>query len=203
MAGSAADGMPFDSGPVRASTVPRCDAEFLARKRHLSTRKFLASLVANWRVVTLGAMLVSMSTSFFYLITVYTPTFGRSVLRLSEHESLTLTMTVGVSNFLWLPLMGAVSDRVGRRPLLFGSAILTLATIPTRRCAWLDRHGFILPAAGVELWMSALYGTYNAAMVVYLTELIPAEVRASDSRSPTARRPSYSAASTAKPSVLI
>jgi hypothetical protein len=26
--------------------------------------------------------------------------------------------------------------------------------------------------------MSALYGTYNAAMVVYLTELIPAEVRA-------------------------
>jgi MFS family permease len=152
-------------------------AEFLARKRHLSTREVLTSLVANWRLVTLGAMLVSMSTSFFYLITVYTPTFGRSVLRLSVHESLTVTMTVGVSNFLWLPLMGAVSDRVGRRPLLLGPAILTLATIYPA-LAWLGGAASFSRLLGVELWMSALYGTYNAAMVVYLTELIPAEVRA-------------------------
>jgi MHS family citrate/tricarballylate:H+ symporter-like MFS transporter len=46
--------------------------------------------VTNWRLVTLGAMLASMSTSFFYLITVYTPTFGRSVLRLPDLESLTV-----------------------------------------------------------------------------------------------------------------
>ena len=152
-------------------------AEFLARKRQLSTREVLTSVAANWRLVTLGAMLVSMSTSFFYLITVYTPTFGRSVLRLSDHASLTVTMTIGFSNFLWLPLMGAVSDRVGRRPLLLGSAILTLATIYPA-LAWLAGAASFSRLLGVELWMSALYGTYNAAMVVYLTELIPAEVRA-------------------------
>src|SRR5262249_22426899 len=31
----------------------------------------------------------------------------------------------------------------------------------------------------VELWLSFLYGSYNGAMVVYLTEIMPAEVRAS------------------------
>src|SRR6266581_8582150 len=46
--------------------------EFLARKHHVSTRDVLRSLVANWRVVALAAMLIAMSTSCFYLITAYT-----------------------------------------------------------------------------------------------------------------------------------
>ena len=29
----------------------------------------------------------------------------------------------------------------------------------------------------VELWLSFLYGSYNGAMVVYLTEIMPADVR--------------------------
>jgi MFS transporter, MHS family, citrate/tricarballylate:H+ symporter len=31
----------------------------------------------------------------------------------------------------------------------------------------------------VELWLSALYASYNLAMVVYLSEIVPAQVRAS------------------------
>ena len=31
----------------------------------------------------------------------------------------------------------------------------------------------------VELWLSFLYGSYNGAMIVYLTEMMPAEARAS------------------------
>jgi MHS family citrate/tricarballylate:H+ symporter-like MFS transporter len=30
----------------------------------------------------------------------------------------------------------------------------------------------------VELWLSFIFGSYNGAMVVYLTEIMPAEVRA-------------------------
>jgi MFS family permease len=152
--------------------------EFLSRKRHLSTSDILRSLAANWRVVGVATMLVAMSTSSFYLITAYTPTFGRSVLHLADVDNLIVTVCAGVSNFLWLPIMGALSDRVGRRPVLFCSTVLVLLTAYPA-LLWLTAAASFSRLLSVELWLSFLYASYNAAMVVYLTELIPGEVRAS------------------------
>ena len=71
-------------------------------------------------------MLVVMTTVSFYAITVYTPTFGKSVLKLTTTDSLIVTFCVGLSNFIWLPVMGALSDRVGRKPILMVFSALTL-----------------------------------------------------------------------------
>jgi hypothetical protein len=65
---------------------------------------------------------------------------------------------------------------VGRRPLLFTFTALTLATAyPTMR--WLTSDPSFLHLLAVELWLSFLYASYNGAMVVYLTEIMPPEVR--------------------------
>jgi MFS family permease len=123
-------------------------------------------------------MLIAMSTSCFYLITAYTPTFGRTVLRLAEMDNLTVTVCTGVSNFAWLPVMGALSDRIGRRPMLYGcTALVLLSAYPA--LLWLTAAPSFSRLLCTELWLSFLYGSYNAAMVVYLTELMPAGVRAS------------------------
>ena len=53
-------------------------------------------------------MMVIMTTVSFYLITVYTPTFGKSVLKLSAADGLIVTICVGLSNFIWLPIMGVI-----------------------------------------------------------------------------------------------
>src|SRR5690349_1169 len=58
--------------------------EFQQRKHHPSTREIFASLARNWQIVLLGMLLVVMTTVSFYAITVYTPTFGKSVLKLSD-----------------------------------------------------------------------------------------------------------------------
>ncbi|MGU8127949.1 hypothetical protein ACLXAZ_33330, partial [Escherichia coli] len=42
--------------------------------------------------------------------------------------SLLVTMCIGLSNFIWLPVMGAFSDRIGRKPLLLGASALALLT---------------------------------------------------------------------------
>jgi MFS family permease len=152
--------------------------EFLARKRHFTTREIFFSLAANWRVVGLATMLIAMSTSCFYLITAYTPTFGRSVLHLADRDNLVVTACTGISNFLWLPVMGALSDRVGRRPMLFASTLLVLSTVYPA-LLWLTAAPSFTRLLFVELWLSFLYASYNGPMVVYLTELIPAAVRAS------------------------
>lgn len=69
-----------------------------------------------------------MTTTTFYFITVYTPTYGRAVLHLSARDSPVVTMLVGISNFIWLPIGGAISDRIGRRPVLMGITVLALIT---------------------------------------------------------------------------
>ena len=58
--------------------------DFLERKRHPPTREILAAVAANWRLVMLGTMLVTMTTVSFYTITAYTPTFGTKVLHLGR-----------------------------------------------------------------------------------------------------------------------
>ena len=150
--------------------------EFLARRHRPGTGEIFATILRNWTVVLGGMMLVVMTTVSFYLITVYTPTFGRSVLKLSELDSLIVTGCVGVSNFFWLPVMGALSDRTGRRPLLIGFTALTLLTAYPA-IAWLVAEPSFGRMLGVELWLSFLYASYNGAMVVALTELVPVEVR--------------------------
>jgi metabolite-proton symporter len=151
---------------------------FASRRTHPTVKQILASVAANWRLVGLGMLLVSMTTASFYMITAYTPTFGKSVLHLAPTDALVVTLCVGISNLIWLPLGGALSDRIGRRPLLIATTVLTLLTAYPAM-SWLVSAPSFGNLLMVELWLSLLYGFYNGAMVVFLTEIMPVEVRAS------------------------
>src|SRR5262249_39554689 len=97
-------------------------------------------------------------------------------LKLTSTESLLVTLCVGISNVFWLPVMGAVSDRLGRQPLLIAFTILMLASAyPV--LSWLVASPSFERLLVVELWLSFLYGSYNGAMIVALTEIIPAHLR--------------------------
>jgi MHS family citrate/tricarballylate:H+ symporter-like MFS transporter len=150
--------------------------EFLARKHRPNVREIFNSMITNWGIVIAGMLLVVMTTVSFYLITVYTPTFGMKVLKLSAVDSLLVTFCVGISNFFWLPVMGALSDRIGRRPILIFFTLLTIVTAYPA-LAWLVAAPSFPKMLMVELWLSFLYGSYNGAMVVALTEVMPVAVR--------------------------
>jgi MFS family permease len=152
--------------------------EFLARKRRPSISEILHSLESNWAIILVGTFMVTMTTVSFYMITAYTPTFGSSVLRLSSLDSLVVTLCVGASNLFWLPIMGALSDRVGRRPLLVACTILMLITAYPAML-WLVKEPSFARLLTVELWLSFIFASYNGAMVVFLTEIMPADVRTS------------------------
>lgn len=149
---------------------------FLAKKHHPSFKEILQSLVLNWQLVLAGMMLIVMTTVSFYLITVYTPTFGKSVLKLTIVDSLIVTFAVGISNFFWLPIMGALSDRIGRWPIMGLFSALTLITAYPI-LSWLVGSPSFEHMLAVELWLSFLYGSYNGATVVALTEIIPSNIR--------------------------
>ena len=149
---------------------------FRSRPRHPAMGEVIATVLANWRLVLIGMLMVVMTTVSFYLITAYTPTFGRNELHLDATSVLVVTLCVGASNLFWLPVMGAVSDRVGRVPLLIGFTTLALLTAYPAMM-WLVGAPSFAHLLAVELWLSFLYGSYNGAMVVYLTEIMPEDVR--------------------------
>lgn len=150
---------------------------FEARERKLDLGEIARGLWRGRARVLAGMALVLMTTVSFYMITAYTPTFGK-LLHLPERATLWITAGVGASNLLWLPLMGALSDRIGRKPILVACTVLAiLSAYPAM--AWLAAAPSVGKLIVVELWLSAIYASYNSAMVVYLTDIVPPAVRAS------------------------
>ncbi|HEX6894110.1 MAG TPA: tricarballylate/proton symporter TcuC, partial [Bryobacteraceae bacterium] len=150
--------------------------DFRSRSHHPTMSSVIRTLGTEWRLVGLGMLLATMVTVSFYLITAYTPTFGSAVLHLTSKASLAVTLCVGVSNFVWVPVAGALSDRIGRRALLFACTILTLLTAYPA-LLWLVSAPSFFRLLAVELWLSMMFGGYSGALVVFMTEMMPVPVR--------------------------
>ena len=150
--------------------------EFLARKHRPQPGEVFRSLLANWQIVVLGTMMATMTTVSFYFITAYTPTFGSVVLGLDATSNMIVMLCVGLTNFILLPTMGALSDRIGRRPLLIACSLLSAVTAYPA-LAWLVSAPSFSRLLVVELWLAVVYAGYNGAMIVYLTEIVPVHVR--------------------------
>src|SRR6266700_1214103 len=146
--------------------------EFLAMKKHPTASEVFASAVANWRIVVLGMMIAILTTTTFYFVTVYTPTFGKNVLKLSTADALLVTVLVAVGNFIWNPVGGALSDRSGRKPVLLGIAALSLVTAyPALH--WLVADPSFGKMLAVEMLFSFYFGVYSGTMLGALVEIVP------------------------------
>jgi MFS family permease len=149
---------------------------FAAQRERPTFTDVWATVARNWPVVVLGMMLATLTTVTFYMITNYTPTFGTEVLHLSTLAAFTVTLCVGVSNLVLLPVMGAVGDRIGRGRLLIAATLAALLT-GYGAMRWLAAEPSFGRLLAVELWFSLIFASYNGAMVAFLTEVMPPTVR--------------------------
>jgi MFS family permease len=149
---------------------------FVARTERPTLAQVYRTVAANWGLVIRGTVVAVMTTVFFYMITAYTPTYGAKVLNLSPRDSLVVTLCVGLANFILLPTWGAVSDRIGRLPLLIGAALVALVSgYPLMH--WLVGDPSFGRLLTVQLTFAVVYAAYNGAMIVFVTEIMPAKVR--------------------------
>jgi MFS family permease len=149
---------------------------FETRKLTPTTRQIFTSLRENRSKIGGAIMLVTLTAVMFNLITAYTPTYGQSVLKLPAIDTFIVTMGVGLTNFIMLPLVGALSDRIGRRPVLTTCAALVILTAYPAMY-WLIQAPSFSRLLTVELWYAMIYGSYQGGMVVALTEIMPAHIR--------------------------
>ncbi|SIO19038.1 MFS transporter, MHS family, citrate/tricarballylate:H+ symporter [Bradyrhizobium erythrophlei] len=149
--------------------------EFLKMKKHPTANEVFASAIANWRIVVLGMMIAVLTTTTFYFITVYAPGFGKE-LKLSASDTLLVTLLVAVTNFIWNPVGGAVSDRLGRKPVLVTIATLSFLTAyPALH--WLAAAPTFGKLLAVQMMFSFYFGVYSGTMLGCLVEIVPAHVR--------------------------
>src|ERR687893_897941 len=112
----------------------------------------------------------------FYILTVFVLAYGEDELGLSKGTMLTGVIIAAAIGLFTVPLWGALSDQVGRRPLyLAGAVITTLWAFPlfglidteTPVLIWLSI------AVGVNLGHDLMYGPQAA----YFSELFGTRVR--------------------------
>jgi MHS family citrate/tricarballylate:H+ symporter-like MFS transporter len=149
--------------------------EFLSMKKHPTTKEVFSSAAVNWKIIVLGMMLAAMTTVTFYFVTVYTPAFGKE-LNLTAQDSLLVTLMVAVTNFIWNPIGGALSDRIGRRPVLLAIAGLSFVTAYPA-LLWLTAAPTFGKLLAVEMMLSCYFGVYSGTMLGALVEIVPAHVR--------------------------
>jgi metabolite-proton symporter len=141
-----------------------------------SSGETFSLLLKNWQRIVIGMLLTILTTTAFYLITAYTPTFAQRAIHLSPTQSMVVTLCVGFSNFIWVPVGGMLSDRVGRRSMLIAlPAIFLLTAYPAMY--WLVSAASMERLMAVELWFSVLFGLYNGAMIPFVVDLMPQKIR--------------------------
>ena len=137
----------------------------------------MRELLRHPREIALVVGLTLGGTLAFYTYTVFMPKFLVNSVGLSRDQA---TLISGVSLFLYMllqPVLGAVSDRVGRRPVLMGFGVLgTLCTVPLFSALGRTREAF--PAFLLVMAALVIVSGYTSINAVVKAELFPARIRA-------------------------
>lgn len=154
------------------------ESEAFEKEKITQKRKgTLKELLKHPKAIATVAGLTLGGTLMFYTYTTYMQKFLVNTVGLTKNESTLLTFSSLLIFALIQPLFGALSDRIGRRPLLIGFGIGgTLFTIPLMTVLSHTNNLWII----FSILMCALIivSGYTSINAVVKAELFPVEVRA-------------------------
>jgi MHS family proline/betaine transporter-like MFS transporter len=131
----------------------------------------------HWRTMLQISGLNVLNAVGFYTAFVFVVTYMEKVSQLSTETALDINTLNMVVLVLVLPLAGALSDRVGRKPLLLAASIAAL--VLAWPLFWLMAHHVPLLAALGQLGFAITIGTFCGVIPVTMVEAFPARVRCS------------------------
>ena len=151
--------------------------EFVAAKSSTTTKPSLRALMQYPREVLLVVGLTMGGTTAFYTYTTYMQKFLKLSVGLTDMQT---TIVTGGSLLFALalqPTYGALSDRIGRKPLLIWFGVMgTLLTIPLLDALQATRSGLIAFLLICGAWL--IVAGYTSINAVVKAELFPTHIRA-------------------------
>jgi MHS family proline/betaine transporter-like MFS transporter len=134
--------------------------------------------LANHRIgIARGFAISALGSITYYVGITYVPAFLTSAGALSEGTSLWLSTLAAVAVILVTPLVGALSDRLGRKPVLIGLAVLS-AVLPMTFFSLMASGSAAYALVGAIL-LAAVAGGVSAVGAVGTAEQFPGEGRLS------------------------
>ncbi|GEM31726.1 MFS transporter [Nocardia neocaledoniensis NBRC 108232] len=124
-------------------------------------------------VLTLFGLVIALNVVNYSLLS-YTPTYLGSTLGMEESDALLVPLIGQIAMLVTLPFLGALSDRVGRRPMwLFSCAALMIMVIPVYKLIGTSLTGAIVGFAILGL----LYAPQLATISATFPAMFPTIVR--------------------------
>jgi MFS transporter, MHS family, shikimate and dehydroshikimate transport protein len=125
--------------------------------------------------VLLATAIVFVTIGGFYVVTTFTLSYGTETLGVSRNIMLVGVIIAAISEFVSIPLFAALSDRVGRRPVItWSAAVCTLFAFPFFWLLETRSTGLIwLAFAVITFAMGGVYGPASS----FIAELFDTRVR--------------------------
>lgn len=157
--------------------LPETAAFRAVERRGETERHPLSRAVREFPRESLFVFVIQMGTVQFYIWTVFLPTYARLAGGLPLADGL-LGSTIALAIYcVTIPMFAALSDRIGRKPLLYLAAIGFL--VLTWPMLTLLRRGDFTTYLVVDIAGILLISASNSVLAPVLSELFPARVRTS------------------------
>jgi MFS family permease len=136
----------------------------------------LEVLRQHWRAILVAFLIGSPGNAVFFIIAVYTLSYGTNVLHLDESMLLTGVMIVAILEFVMTPVFGALSDRFGyRRVIVFGALsaiVFALVYFPL-----LSTGVPVLVYLAMAIGLGVAHPALQAPMAALFSARFPVEMR--------------------------
>ncbi|WP_156291059.1 MFS transporter [Oceanobacillus salinisoli] len=134
----------------------------------------LSGIKTNWREILAAVGVVSLNAVGFYIILTYMPTYLSKELGFNSVASILTTILSLASYVLFLPLIGMLADRVGRKPVLISACLLfILLTYPIfMMLSWGGVFAIL-----AQILLGAILAGNDGVLATFLSEMFPTNAR--------------------------
>ncbi|SAK39283.1 major facilitator family transporter [Caballeronia hypogeia] len=150
--------------------------EFLAMRPARKESAPAVSFSNQWLNLLLAVGIVAQSTVGVYVLQLYMPLYAVKQLHLPATASFAVVVLNGGLQFILSPVMGALSDRLGRIRIMLGTSIfMGVAIYPM--FAWLQTHPTVASLVVLQAVAGILKAAYSGPMPALMSEIFPTRVR--------------------------
>lgn len=158
---------------TKLEDTPRFRA--LERASEVAQSPLLTGIRENLRAIVLTFLIGGVNAVGFYMLLAYMPTYLSEEIGFGNFEAIFITTAALFVYIAIVPLIGALSDRLGRKPLLIGASVLFL--VLTYPAFALLSQGGLAAAFVAQILLGAVLSLNDATFPSFFAEMFPTKVR--------------------------